>query len=163
MNNYPNEDYKNMLPNQQSQMIPVGQRPTPQQIIYRPPHPQQSMQMVRLRMPRGVPQMQRGKRGRNANTMANSNIQCISGSYTSATSATPSNQQTYRMPQVVGLIVNESTGDNTISYTPSPQYLYRLKFEKLPFYEVIDEIIKPTLLTGIKKFTSPNFPKGSYI
>jgi len=66
-------------------------------------------------------------------------------------------------PQAVVFILNVSTVDNTISFTPSPQFLDHVQFKKLPFYEVIGEIIKPTLLTGIEKCTLPNFPKGSYI
>jgi len=90
----------------------------PWQIIYRPlQYPQQSMQMIQPRLPQGVPYMQRGIIYRNANTVANSNIQYISGNYAAASSPMPSSPQMYEMTQDAGLIVNASTGGNTISFT----------------------------------------------
>jgi len=48
-------------------------------------------------------------------------------------------------------------------YTPSPETVAQIKFKKLPFYEVIDEILKPTFLAGTDECTLQNFPEGSYI
>ncbi|XP_050061659.1 E3 SUMO-protein ligase PIAS1-like isoform X5 [Aphis gossypii] len=36
----------------------------------------------------------------------------------------------------------------------------QIKFKNIPFYEVIDEVIKPTLLTGTKKCTLQDVPRG---
>jgi len=48
-------------------------------------------------------------------------------------------------------------------YTPSIETVAEIKYINLPFYEVIDEVIKPTLLTGTDRCTLPNVPKGSNI
>ncbi|CAI6354429.1 unnamed protein product [Macrosiphum euphorbiae] len=34
------------------------------------------------------------------------------------------------------------------SYTPSPETVAKIKFKKLPFYELIDIVLKPTILAG---------------
>jgi len=49
------------------------------------------------------------------------------------------------------------------SYTPSPETVALIKFKKLPFYEVIDEVHKPTFLAGTDRCTLQNFPRGSNI
>jgi len=54
-----------------------------------------------------------------------------------------------------------TVGNN--SYTPSPETVAQIKFKKLPFYEVLNVVLKPNFLAGTDRCTLKNFPKGSYI
>ncbi|XP_050060069.1 E3 SUMO-protein ligase PIAS1-like isoform X1 [Aphis gossypii] len=54
----------------------------------------------------------------------------------------------------------KTTASGNNSYTPSIETVAQIKYKKLPFYEVIDEVIKPTLLTGTDTCTLPNVHKG---
>jgi len=58
---------------------------------------------------------------------------------------------------------NMAAGPSYTSYMPSIGTVPQIKYKKLPFYEVIDEVIKPTLLTGTDRRTLPNVPEGSNI
>lgn len=85
-------------------------------------------------------------------------------------------QQTYgrggpciKMPQVplnqqVNAAATNHLTDNTNanSFIPSTQSLAKIKLKKLPFYEVISEIIKPMTLIGKTKCSLPSGSKGIY-
>jgi len=161
---------RNLLSTQQRQMMNMGQIQNTQQRMYQPPqYPQQSMHMTRAGLPQVMPQIQRSIYGNSigANTIANNNIQYISGSYqpsgprSIASSHLSSNQQMNAVPQD-GLgydNMNGSSGGNN-PYVPSPEIVAKIKFKKLPFYEVIDEMIKPTFLAGTDRCTLQSFPRG---
>jgi len=175
----PNNDImmRSLLQNQQQrQMISMGQMQNPQQRMYQPPqYPQQSMHMTaRAGLPQVMPQMQRGMYGNHigansipGNTMANNNIQYISGSYQPSGPRTIVSTQLSSNHQVnivvsqdaLGFDMKTSTSGNN-SYAPSLETVAQIKFKKLPFYEVIDEVIKPTLLTGMDRCTLQNVPRG---
>jgi len=109
------------------------------------------------------------------NTMANNQIEYVSGSYQPVRSRIivpppipsqmPSYQQNmYTMIQnTLRFVLNASTGRNNNALIPSPQIVANYKFKNLPFYDVIDDIIKPTLLDGSEICTLSNFAKGSNI
>lgn len=163
---------RSLLQNQQRQMMTMGQIQVPQQRIYQPPqYSQQSMHMTRAGLPQVMPQIQRSiySNSIGGNTMANNNIQYISGSYqpSGTRSITSSHLSSSQQMNVVSQdslgydMKGLPVGNN--SYTPSPETVARIKFKKLPFYEVVDEIIKPTLLVGTDRCTFQNAPRGSNI
>jgi len=43
------------------------------------------------------------------------------------------------------------------------QSLSNIHLRKLPFYNVIDEALKPIILVGQDSCTLPNFPRGKYM
>ncbi|KAE9524257.1 hypothetical protein AGLY_015296 [Aphis glycines] len=173
---------------QQRQMIiSVGQIQIPPQRMYQPPqrmyqppqrmyqpqqYPQQSMHMVRAGLSQVTPKMQRGMYGNHmsnsipTNNMVNNNIQYIpagnyqpSGSRTIVSHQLPPNQKMSIVAQdALGLGTSASRNN---SYVPSIETVAQIKFKKLPFYEVIDEIIKPTLLTGTERCTLLNVPRDT--
>ncbi|KAL4091989.1 hypothetical protein QTP88_026583 [Uroleucon formosanum] len=160
---------RSLLQNQQRQMMTMGQIQVPQQRIYQPPqYSQQSMHMTRAGLPQVMPQIQRSiySNSIGGNTMANNNIQYISGSYqpSGTRSITSSHLSSSQQMNVVSQdslgydMKGLPVGNN--SYTPSPETVARIKFKKLPFYEVVDEIIKPTLLVGTDRCTFQNAPRG---
>ncbi|XP_025207609.1 E3 SUMO-protein ligase PIAS1-like isoform X2 [Melanaphis sacchari] len=156
-------------------MVSINQIQNPPQRMYQPPqYPQQPMHMARAGLPQVMPQMQRGMYsnhiGANSipgNTMANNNIQYISGSYqpsgprtTIVSSQLPSNQQINMVSQDALGYDMKTSGSGNNSYTPSLETVAQIKFKKLPFYDVVDEVIKPTLLTGMDRNTLQNAPRG---
>ncbi|XP_060872489.1 E3 SUMO-protein ligase PIAS2-like [Metopolophium dirhodum] len=162
---------RSLLQTQQRQMMTMGQIQAPQQRMYQPPpqYPQQPMHMTRAGLPQVMPQIQRGINYSNsigANTMANNNIQYISGSYQPSvprsitSSHLSSNQQMNVGSQdPLGYDMKGMPGVNN-SFTPSPETIAQIKFKKLPFYEVIDEVLQPTFLAGTDKCTLQNVPRG---
>lgn len=163
---------RSLLQNQQRQMMTMGQIQAPQQRMYQPPqYSQQSMHMTRAGLPQVMPQIQRSiySNSIGGNTMANNNIQYISGSY--QPSGTRSNTSSHlSSSQQINVVSQDSLGYDmkglpvgNNSYTPSPETVARIKFKKLPFYEVVDEIIKPTLLVGTDRCTLQNTLRGSNI
>ncbi|XP_026820323.1 E3 SUMO-protein ligase PIAS2-like [Rhopalosiphum maidis] len=166
------------MPPQQRQMMSMGQSQTPQQrMCLLPQRPQQSMQTIRAGLPQLMLQMQRAVHGNptdpntiHGNTMAIKNIQHIfgrnqpAGSHTAEPSQLPINQPSmaYMMQQnTVRFVLNTLANKNSNDSTPSPQILANYKFKKLPFYEVIEDIIKPTLLNGSETCTLVNFTIGT--
>ncbi|XP_060857943.1 E3 SUMO-protein ligase PIAS2-like [Metopolophium dirhodum] len=157
-----------LLQTQQRQM--TGQIQAPQQRMYQPAplYPQQPMNMTRGESPQVMPQIQRGIYCNpvRANTIANNNIQYTSGSYqpSGPRSITSSNLSSSQQMNVVsqdplGYDMRGMTVGNN-SYTPSPETVAQIKFKKLPFYEVIDVVLKPTFLAGTNKCSFQNVPKG---
>lgn len=164
----PNNDMmRSLIQSQTRQMLSMGQIQAPQQRLYQPPqYPQQPMHITRAGLPQTMPQIQRGIYSNpiGANTIANNNIQYITGSYqpppgtrSIASTHLPSNQQMNVVSQDA-LGFDMKGGNN--SYTPSPEVIAQIKFKKLPFYDVIDEIIKPTFIAGLDRCTLQNFPRG---
>ncbi|XP_001950665.2 E3 SUMO-protein ligase PIAS2-like [Acyrthosiphon pisum] len=162
-----NDMMRSLLQTQQTQMTAMGQIQAPQQRMYQPPpqYPQQPMHMTRAGLPQVMPQIQRGINYSNsigANTMANNNIQYIAGSYqpSGPRSITSSNLSSSQQMNVVSQDpLRYDTGRMPVGnnlYTPSPETVALIKFKKLPFYEVIDEVIKPTFLAGTEKCTLQN-------
>jgi len=150
-------------------MTNMGQIQAPQQRMYQPPqYPQQQMHMTRAGLPQVMPQIQRGiySNSIGANTMANNNIQYISGSYqpTGPRSITSSHLSSNQQMNVASQdpLGYDMKGLNN-SYAPSPDLVGQIKFKKLPFYEVIEQIIKPSFLSGSDRCTLQNFPRGSNI
>ncbi|CAI6364397.1 unnamed protein product [Macrosiphum euphorbiae] len=160
---------RSILQTQQRQMMTMGQIQGPQQRMYQQPpqYSQQPMHMTRAGLPQVMPQIQRGiySNSIGANTMANNNIQYISGSYQPSgprsitSSHLSSSQQMNVVPDPLGYDMKGMPVGNN-SYTPSPETVARIKFKKLPFYEVIDEIHKPTFLAGTERCTLQNIPRG---
>jgi len=160
-----------LLQPQQRQMMEQIQGQ--QQSMYQttPQYPQQPMHMTRGGLPQVMPQIQRDiySNSVRANTIANNNIQYISGSYQPSRprSIRPSHLSSSQQMNVVsqGPLGNDmhgtTVGNN--SRTPSHETLAQIKFKKLPFYEVIDVVLEPTFLAGTDRCSLQNFPKGSYI
>jgi len=152
---------------QQRLMMSMGQIQTPQQRMDQlSQYPQQSEHMTRARLPQAVPKIEglghgnlRGANTFPGNNMANNHIQYVSGSYRPVRPHTvvPSQVPTYQQ--------NSPTSEhsNAFASIPPPQIVANYKFNKLPFYDVIEDIIKPTPLDGSDRCTLPNFPKGSKI
>ncbi|XP_060873266.1 LOW QUALITY PROTEIN: E3 SUMO-protein ligase PIAS3-like [Metopolophium dirhodum] len=70
--------------------------------------------------------------------------------------------------QALELLRTRSTGFNQTAYVAkiselyylsSPETVAQIKFKKLPFYEVIDEVLQPTFLAGTDKCTLQNVPR----
>ncbi|KAF0747502.1 E3 SUMO-protein ligase PIAS2-like [Aphis craccivora] len=145
----------------------------PQRMYQQPQYPQQSMHMARAGLPQVMPKMQRGMYGNHnisnsipANNMDNNNIQYIaagnyqpSGTRTIVSHQLPLKQQMNIVEQDALGLGTMASGNN--SYIPSIETVAKIKFKKLPFYEVIDEVIKPTLLTGTDRCTLQNVPRDT--
>ncbi|XP_025208269.1 E3 SUMO-protein ligase PIAS3-like [Melanaphis sacchari] len=142
-----------------------------QQRMYPLPHylPRQPIHMTRpglsqyiIRKPRGVHGNPTGQNIIPENTMANNNIRYALGSFQPAEphaivpSQLPLDQQ-----NTMRFAVNASTSINNNVITSSLQTVTNYKFKKLPFFEVIDNIIDPTILEGTEKCTLGNLIKGS--
>lgn len=142
------------------QIISISQQQAQQQRMYQPPPYQQSMNLSRSGLPQVMPQMARGLYGSNitGNTISSNN-----------------NMQYYHAPTSRNIVSQISTNQhtnmgtqNSVRYDTSapennnPTTLIlpiNVKFKKLPFYEVIDEVYKPIILNGNEKCTLPNYPK----
>ncbi|XP_060860282.1 E3 SUMO-protein ligase PIAS2-like [Metopolophium dirhodum] len=157
-----------LLQTQQRQM--TGQIQAPQQRMYQPAprYRQQPMHMTRGESPQVMPQIQRGNYSNSvgANTIANNNIQYTSGSHqpSGPRSITSSHLSSSQQMNVVsqdplGYDMRGMTVGNN-SYTPSHETVAQIKFKKLPFYEVIDVVLKPTFLAGTNKCSFQNVPIG---
>ncbi|KAF0752700.1 E3 SUMO-protein ligase PIAS2-like [Aphis craccivora] len=142
----------------------------PQRMYQPPQYFQQSMHMARAGLPQVMPKMQRDMYGNHisnsipANSMVNNNVQYIaagyyqpSGTHTIVSHKLFPNQQTSIVAQDEFGLGTTASGNN--SYIPSIETVAQIKFKKIPFYEVIDEVIKPTLLTGTDRCTLLNVPR----
>lgn len=167
-----NNDVMRLMQNQrQQQMMAISNNMTvPSQRMYQPPqYSQQPMQMItRAGLPQVMPQMQRGIYGNSvgANTiqgssMANNNIQYLSGNYQMAAPRTAS-----QLPMVQQITVRptDALSADSNAYMPSAQVLSQIRFKALPFYDVVSEILRPTLLAGtVERPTLQNAPRGIII
>ncbi|XP_022173661.1 E3 SUMO-protein ligase PIAS2-like [Myzus persicae] len=134
-------------------------------------YPQQSVQVPRARLPQFPSEVEGLARGYptgakifSRNTVANNHIQYAPGSYQPVRPQTvvqpqlPTNQQ-----NTSNLVLNSpSSGNSNASASiPSPQIVANYKFTKLPFYEVIKDIIKPTLLDDTSRCILSKCPEGT--
>ncbi|KAE9524003.1 hypothetical protein AGLY_015650 [Aphis glycines] len=156
------------LPTDDNSIILHSLLQKPSKRIYQPlQYPQQSTHMVQAELPQVIPTMQRGMYGNHisnsipANNMVKNNTQYIAADnyQPSRTSTTVS----YQLPPKtqISIVAQDALGLGTSasgnnSCTPSIETVAQIKFKKLPFYEVIDEVIKPTLLTGTGRCTLLN-------
>ncbi|XP_025208606.1 E3 SUMO-protein ligase PIAS1-like [Melanaphis sacchari] len=157
----------NFMQPQQGQTMYMGQMQIPQQrmnplLQY---SPQQPMHTTRAGLPQFLIRVPRPVTGQNiyfVNNVTNNNIRCAlsssnqpSGPHTTISSLLPLNQQ-----NSVRLIVNAlaSINNNVLN---SSQTVDRYKFKKLPFFEVIDNIIETTFLIGSENCTLEKFTKGT--
>lgn len=157
-----NEMLRNLMQSQQRQMISFQSQQ--QQRMFPPPqYPPQSMHLTRAGLPQVMPQMTRGMYGNNMGTN-NSNIQySYQPSLPRNMPQVPTSQQLNLMPSdPLAYTLNTAGSNNTYNQppVPPPQSMNNIKFRKLPFYEVLDEIIKPTILIGQERCTLPNVPRG---
>ncbi|XP_015363942.1 PREDICTED: E3 SUMO-protein ligase PIAS2-like [Diuraphis noxia] len=162
---------RGLVPIQQRPVMNMRQIQNPQQRMYQPPqYPQQTLYATRPGLPRLIPQHQRSIYGNpiGANNMANNNIQYVSGNYqSSGPRSTVSSHLSSNQQMIAGLqdgsgynnMKGSSGGNNP--YFPSPEIVAQIKFKKLPFYELIDAIIKPTILVGSDRCTLQSFPRGA--
>ncbi|KAE9522001.1 hypothetical protein AGLY_017606 [Aphis glycines] len=122
------------------------------QRMYQPPlFPQPSMHMARVVLPQVMPQRQ-GINYIRCIAVGPSKIRCI------VSNQLHPNQQMSIVAQ--NALEVGTTASRNNSYTPSIEAVAQIKYKKLPFYEVIDEVIKPTLLTGTDTCTLPNVHEG---
>lgn len=160
-NDVPNNDMlRNMMQNQRQQMMSMGmQQSQPPRLYQQPPqYPHQSMHMPRAGLPQVMPQIQRGIYG--SNISGSNNIQY------SYQPAGPRNVTQVPLNQQVNVVATDHLTydmNNASSFTPSAQSLANVKLKKLPFYEVIAEIIKPSTLVGHERCSIPNIPRGIYL
>jgi len=156
-----NDMYRNInMMHGHRQMVSMN-IPSQQQRLYQPPqYPQQPMQMTRAALPQVMPQMQRSIYGGNSNIPGNNNLQ-YNYQQTVPRTIMPINQPLgMAVPdQMGGYDTNTAHMNN--NFVPTPP-LTNVKFKKLPFYEVIDEIIKPTVLIGQDKCSLTNLARGKY-
>jgi len=167
------------MQNQQRQMMSMSQMQIPQQRMYQlPKYHQQEMHMPQARFPHLVTETEGGMYGNPTgensipgNTMANNHCQNVSGSYqpvgpqiivpSICPNPSPANQQNMHsvIQNTKNLVLNPSGGKNNAS----SQIVTNYKFKKLPFYDVIEDIFKLTLLEGSERCTLPNSAEGSKI
>ncbi|CAH1738758.1 unnamed protein product [Aphis gossypii] len=131
-----------LLQNQQQQQKRMNQPPR---------FPQLSMHMARVVLPQVMPQ-RKGINYIRCIAVGPSKIRCIESNQLHP------NQQMSIVAQDALEVGTTASGNN--SYTPSIEAVAQIKYKKLPFYEVIDEVIKPTLLTGTDTCTLPNVNEG---
>lgn len=122
------------------------------------------------------------------NAMANNNIQCVLGSYPvirpnnnihhvpgsyqpirpnyAVSSQIPLNQHNYMSNMVTENSMRfylKTMKKQNIPIPLTPEIVAQCKFKKLPFYEVQEDIIKPTLLSGSEKCSLATVCKGNSI
>ncbi|KAE9522060.1 hypothetical protein AGLY_017546 [Aphis glycines] len=167
---------RSLLQNQQQQQRQIisymGHIQNPPHRMYPPPQfSRQSMHMAQAGLCQVVPKMQRGTYGNHisnsvpANNVINNNIQYIdagnfqpSGTCTIVSRQLPPIQQMSVVAQDALRLGTTATRNN--SCIPSIESVSQIEFKKIPFYEVIDEVIKPTLLTGTDRCTLQDVPRG---
>lgn len=167
-----NDIMRNMMQTQQRQQLMtsmsmgIPSQGQVQQRIYQPQYSQSqtSMHMTRAGLPQVMPQMQRNMYG--STIAGSSNIQYgyqPSGSRSNVVSQMPANQQLSAInsmvpPDPMAYDMNAST--STSSFVLSTPSLANIRLKKLPFYEVIAEVINPTILVGQERCTLQNVPRG---
>lgn len=158
-NDVPNNDVlRTLMQNQTRQMISLQS-----QRMYPPPqYNPQSMHLTRAGLPQVMPQMSRGMYSNNMGPN-NANIQYSYQPTMPRNMSQVPSQQLNMMSSESPMSYNMNVGGVNSAYTqPSapPLSMNNIKFKRLPFYEVMDEIIKPTILMGQERCTLPNVPRG---
>lgn len=120
--------------------------------------------MTRTEMPRTMPQMQRSMYP-NTNLTNNINISgTINIQYnyqpTNSRNGPPFVSQTSVSHQLNMIPPDQEAFDLNAETTQS---LSNIHLRKLPFYNVIDEALKPIILVGQDSCTLPNYPRGKYM
>lgn len=135
-----------------------------QDIIQRPPQQfsQSTIHIARSRLPQVMPQTPRGIYGNNNNPYGyQSNVPLRIRSQVPTTSSInmiPENQRT------LDIAVHPGNPNNAITTQPQPPpSLVNIKFKKLPFFELVEEVIKPSFLIGQEKCSNQNSGKGKTI
>ncbi|XP_050544754.1 E3 SUMO-protein ligase PIAS2-like [Daktulosphaira vitifoliae] len=144
---------RSMLQNQSHNMIPIGMQHH-QQMFQPNQYLQQQMNMSRYRLPQVTPQMPKS-------IPENGHLQynypsLAPRSMVPRISSNPQNmvQPNQILPNMGRPTLNRNSV-NPVTILPN-----NLKLKKLPFYEVIDEVIKPSCLDGQEQCSVPNAPKG---
>ncbi|VVC39750.1 Hypothetical protein CINCED_3A002116 [Cinara cedri] len=151
----PNNDMlRSLVQNQQRQIVTLQSQ---HQRIFPPPqYPQQPMHLTRAGLPQVVPHMSRGIYGNNMG-VNNGNIQY---SYQPVLSRNmpqvSSGQQLNLMADSMVYDMNAPGCSNTYNQLSHFTSMNNIKFRKLPFFEVMSEIIKPTILNSQDRCTLPN-------
>lgn len=153
-NDVPNSDVlRNIMQTQQRQMQ-MSMNMQAQQRMFQPQqYSQQSMHMTRAGLPQVMPQMQRGMYG-------SGNIQY---NYQRAgRNMVPANNQLNLVPpnQLTYVDMNAASSVNN-NYTQRTHSLANIRLKKLPFYTVLEEVIRPNTLVGQERCSLTNIPRGS--
>lgn len=151
-----NDMYRTMTQNQRQMMSMQAQ----QRMYQQPPqYPHQQMQVAtRSALPQAMPQMQRSVYGNN--NIAINNIQYNYQPTAVPRTIMPNNQQlNLGAPDQVGYDMNSPHINNNLILSQS---MTNVRFKNLPFYEVVDEICKPSILTGVERCSLPNYSRGKY-
>lgn len=72
-------------------------------------------------------------------------------------------QRMYSTSQYAQQPIHNMTRTEMPRTMPHMQSLSNIQMRKLPFYNVIDEAVKPIILVGQDSCTLPNFPSGKYM
>ncbi|XP_050528416.1 E3 SUMO-protein ligase PIAS1-like [Daktulosphaira vitifoliae] len=146
-----NDMMRNMMQSQQQHMMPMNMQQSQQSRMYQPQQfTQQAMHLSRTGLPQVIPQMQRGMYG--SNNM----------------------QYGYQTPGSRGIVSQVSTNQHLVKqdvgsydintannmYNQATHSQVNVKLKKLPFYEVISEVVKPTTLIGQERCSLQNVPRG---
>lgn len=152
---------RNMMHSQQRQMMNMALQPQPQR-LYQPPQYPQSLHLTRAGLPQVMPQVQRGIYG-NGNIAQSSNIQYNyqpSTNLRNMVAQAPVNQQLGMVASGQGPFDMNGVTPNSFAAPSTTQSAVNVKLRKLPFYEIIDELVKSTILSGHERCSLPNFTRG---
>lgn len=163
------------MQNQQRQMMSMNLMQFPQQRMYRAlQYHQQPMHMPQahaiIKTQEGMYGYSTGANTIPGNTMANNHSQNVSGSYQPAGPQiivpsihpipSPRNQQ--NMHSVIQNTMNLALNPSSAGKNNASSQIVA-KFKKIPFYDVIEDIFKLTLLEGSEMCTLPNSAEGRKI
>lgn len=154
----------NMMQNamQRANMMNMGVQDNQQRFFPPPPqYNQSSIHMARAGLPQVMPQVQRGMYGNN-----NYPYSYQQNAPRRIISQAPPNQSIHVAaadPMGFDLNTLNSGNNNSLCGPPAVQSLTNIKFKKLPFYEVVGEIIKPITLTGQDRCSLQNITRGKII
>lgn len=146
---------------QRSNMINMSVQDNPQRYFPPPPqYNQQSIHMARAGLPQVMPQIQRGMYGNPSypyGYQPNGPRRIISQA--------PANQTIHlTAPNPLGFdMMGLNPGNNNSVLTPPAPALTNIKFKKLPFFELIEEVIKPTTLIGQDRCSLQNVTRGNIL
>ncbi|XP_050434323.1 E3 SUMO-protein ligase PIAS2-like [Adelges cooleyi] len=145
---------RNILPSHpRHSMMPMNMQPQQMQRFPPPQYSQQTMHITRAGLPQGMQPMQRTMCG---NSTMQYNYQ--TGAPRGLVPQMLANPQNMVLPDPMGYNLSPNNLGNSFNPTAQPQTNFKLK--KLPFYEVISEIIKPTTMVGQERCSIPNPPRG---
>jgi len=160
------DEMRSLMKIQESQLMSIGKIQTPQPRMIQPrQYSQQSVNITRAVIPqvmsRGeLPQVRSQSIVHQIRSVITSQI--VNPVVTNQVSPQVSlNQQNNVVTQyVMENDENASKVGHKIFFIPSSQFLDNVKFKKLPFFNVIDNVRKPTVLTGLEICTSSDTTRG---